>query len=714
MPVAAQPFACGTTDERIREVDDLRLWGEARRAEMRAGGAETLAESGLQTRGNVVLLPADPINSPFRNPIRLEGRTVSFTRKDATTFGRGNTDLLYEERGDAVTSVAAYSYNLKMFAFPFFDRTHTRLKISPYNAIFLGEDPRTGSEQYIGAELAALRVPVIAPLWATPDSLPTQPVIYIREMDDRIVITWAVDVSTASYDVQATLFSSGDIRFSYRTLKFIRAGALVITSGEEAWRNQRQELGTMADATNDAIGTSSATLKPLLDIDRLTVNRIGDSNILEFRVKVGGQRNQFATGERATYYVYVADPSLRQTMTLAMSDRGEGTWSSPVWGSKSRALSAWMEADTIVFWTLQDYLAGVSGNVSVRAYSLVPGSSDWSDSVSLVAPIGEPRRRADTNFRLLTGDETSGPILEAFTLPPLNVGAAWSQIKNALQLRDDEWDAVAIYQNFYTDLILYAGAYSTGGNPGVRGIKTTTSIGPQFPRTPALLHMNKTGYGWNRANDLASHVALHEVGHRWLLSINIMENGTATRALNPASAHPAQYVHTQAPFRVLHETDASVMGGSTFRADSTNTTFFTPVFSNFSFSWLDLYLMGLASPNEVQPWFYITNSSPALGEAYYPPPESSFSGTRRDVTIDQVVAAMGQRVPAYPDTQKKFRVLVVLVTDPDRPVEEPEIAAVTNYGAILERDFALATGRRAEVSTSLPTAAGPRRRAAGR
>ncbi|HXG58187.1 MAG TPA: hypothetical protein VNL91_04120 [Thermoanaerobaculia bacterium] len=711
-----QVFDCGTSDERIRHVEELALWGEARRAERPAGGARTFAAPNVEMRGRVVLLPADDINAPFRNPIRLEGRTLTFSRKDSETFVRRNVALEYEDRTglQPASSTVTALYTLKNFEFPFYEKTVSQIRISPYNAIFPGEAPPTGDEQYTAAELAALRVPVIAPLWATPDAVPVQPAIYIRDTADRLVVTWAVDSASASYDVQATLFRNGDIRFSYKSLGLVRASALVITSASEPWRQRRAEIASVLDAANDVAGTPPATLRPLLDIDSVTAHRIDDSNLLEFRIKVRGTRQQFAAGESAGYYVYIGDPALRQYLAISMSDKGEGTYVSPVWGSKEPALAAWMEEDTVVFRTLQDYLAGVQGTVSIRAYTLGSGASNWSDSVSLSTVIGSGRKSVQTDFRTLTEDETSGPILEAFTLPPLNVGAVWSQIRSAYGYRDDEIDGVAIYQNFLTDLVLYAGAYSTGGNAGARGVKTATTLGPEFPRTPALMHMNKIGYGWNRNDDLAAHVVMHEFGHRWLLSLNIRESGAVTRVLNPASSHPAQYVHTAAPFRVRSERDASVMGGSSFAPNATNTSFTSPPFSNYSYSGLDLYLMGLASPDEVEPWFYIADSSPKLGDAYYPPPESTFSGTRRDVTIQQVIDAMGPRVPAYPGTQRHFRVLFVLVTDPDRPVEESEVEGVTRYASLLESGFAKATGRRAEVATFVAPGGGPRRRSAGR
>src|SRR5207244_1167251 len=132
--------------------------------------------------------------------------------------------------------------------------------------------------------------------------------------------------------------------------------------------------------------------------------------------------------------------------------------------------------------------------------------------------------------------------------------------------------------------------------------------------------------------------------------VNILdENGIRTNVLNPKTAHPAQYVDTRAAFSVYTQSDASVMGGATF-TDNQNGTFSTPPAAfAWSYSWLDLYLMGLAAPEEVPPFFYLTNSSPILGLEYNPPANQNYSATRKDVTLTNVVNAMGARKPAFPN-----------------------------------------------------------------
>ncbi len=711
----AQPAVppCGTTDARVRQAEDLAVWSAARQQQMMSKGAQPLGNPVV--RDNVVVLTADDTSAPYRRPFDLEGRSLVFSRKDSQTFSRRNVELAYDDMTGAAPKVASggvAAYTLP-FAFPFFDTTVTGVSLSQGNAIVIGSAPPVPAEQFNDAELAEVKAAVIAPLWMTSAVITGSnvPTIMVKELADRVSISWSVDRSSLSYDVQTTLFVNGDIRFSYKRAKAVPLGAIVITSGNEPWRGDLTTIATATDALGDVTGSVSATLRPLLDINSFTVVRIAGSNLLEFRMEVSGERSQLASSESAIYSVFIGDPLLRQYVSFTMSGSGNDGYVLPVWGSISKSPAARMEGDTVIMDVLQDDLIGSLTNVSIRAYSQSGSSSQFADSISLTASIDPPSRAVRTHFHSMSADESWGPIEEAFTLAVLSPGGVWSEVRSAWDLADGQYDGVAIYQNFLTDIVLYAGAYSTGGNAAVSGIKLGASATPSPQRTPNLLHMNAVGYGWNATTDNAGQVILHEFGHRWLYSIGIMQNGSMSRVLNPASSHPAQYVHTPGAFRVLTSTDASVMGGSTW-TDNANGTFTSPAFSNFAYSWLDLYLMGLADKSEVPPFYYISDSSPKLGDAYYPPAAQTFSGKRNDVIMQQVLDAMGERKPAYPETQRQFNVLFVLLATPDRAVSQDEVDSVANYRKLLEERFSRATAGRAAVTTSftLPLPGGPRRR----
>jgi hypothetical protein len=106
--------------------------------------------------------------------------------------------------------------------------------------------------------------------------------------------------------------------------------------------------------------------------------------------------------------------------------------------------------------------------------------------------------------------------------------------------------------------------------------------------------------------------------------------------------------------------------------------------------------MGLAGPDEVDPVLWIENTVPPLGARYHPYGVRTVRGTKREVRIQDVIAAEGPRNPAYP-AQRRFTIAFVLLVDPSKPVAEKETAAVARARDTLIKDFKRATGGRGEV-----------------
>jgi len=110
-------------------------------------------------------------------------------------------------------------------------------------------------------------------------------------------------------------------------------------------------------------------------------------------------------------------------------------------------------------------------------------------------------------------------------------------------------------------------------------------------------------------------------------------------------------------------------------------------------------------------FFYIADSDPPVEEEPFVE-TNTYRATRKDLTIDHVLNRMGRRSPAYPDTQRLFKVLFVLVYDPDRPLPTEDVNEVRHYASVMERDFAKATGNRGTITTAFGTPTSPRRRSA--
>lgn len=145
-----------------------------------------------------------------------------------------------------------------------------------------------------------------------------------------------------------------------------------------------------------------------------------------------------------------------------------------------------------------------------------------------------------------------------------------------------------------------------------------------------------------------------EVGHEWGANLRYMnDNGARTRAwLGRDNSHWSYWANTGgSPLEGNHWIDN---GDGSFKLQHVPYT---------RFSDLDLYTMGVMAPEEVQPTFYIKPENCTSDECdEATPPETgrrSITGERVDVTIDQVIEAMGERSPGFADAPRFHRELFV-------------------------------------------------------
>jgi hypothetical protein len=163
-----------------------------------------------------------------------------------------------------------------------------------------------------------------------------------------------------------------------------------------------------------------------------------------------------------------------------------------------------------------------------------------------------------------------------------------------------------------------------------------------------------------------------ESGHRWLAFTPFRnQNGQNSKTiLGRDEAHWSFYF----------DSDGSVMEGNDIedRGPEQGNQRFLTVRATDTISRLDQYIMGLRSKDEVPPMFLVENrvgtnlplpsGNPRLGVA--------FGGTRRDITIDQIIAANGVRVPSVYQAPKVFRQAFIYLTKRGEPATEEQIQKV--------------------------------------
>jgi hypothetical protein len=189
----------------------------------------------------------------------------------------------------------------------------------------------------------------------------------------------------------------------------------------------------------------------------------------------------------------------------------------------------------------------------------------------------------------------------------------------------------------------------------------------------------------------------HEMGHRWsaFLSAKV---GEETIVLGPT--HWARGLQAPVAFPYQRPTEASAMGGGVWQDNFDGT--FTQLDDDYyvpatGWSYLDLYLMGMIGPSEVPDFFILRNLTPAGRDANGHP---IFKADRTKVTIQDVIAVNGPRLPDVDHAQKKFNTgMVVVVEHGNTPSKE--LIERTNGIRLRWMDYwETTTGHRSSMTTN--------------
>ena len=190
----------------------------------------------------------------------------------------------------------------------------------------------------------------------------------------------------------------------------------------------------------------------------------------------------------------------------------------------------------------------------------------------------------------------------------------------------------------------------------------------------------------------------HEMGHRWAAFVSAKLNGE-TIPLGPT--HWARGLQAPVPFPYQRPTEASAMGGGVWQDNFDGT--YTQLDDDYyvpatGWSYLDLYLMGLATAAEVPDFFILRNLVSAGTDRNGHP---IFKADRVKVSINDVIAAEGPRLPDVDHSQKQFNTgIVVIVEHGNKPSKE----LIERANGIRERwiDYwATTTGHRSSMTATL-------------
>jgi len=349
-----------------------------------------------------------------------------------------------------------------------------------------------------------------------------------------------------------------------------------------------------------------------------------------------------------------------EVRVLNVPDRFVVTWDAvPEWGKEEPStFQIEIVRDGTIYMRYGAIVSSASGIVGVA-----PGGGGGGE-VSLVDLGGEPR-------------ELAGAIAERFlrgrTIDNLAVSRTFYR-----ELADS-YDSLVVWTNFDSDeddAFAYSvpvsnDASGTGDETydfteswGSEGeLETYVFMGDvrRYPRDPKGRVLGAA----SRPTTLG--LLAHEVGHRFLTSAQVVHPGVAVDVLlGRQSSHWSFFL----------DTDASFLEGNDIVEESQGQ--FRTVETVSRYSRLDLYLMGLADASEVAPFFVVAGASASvfgepLDNESTPREGVVITGTRTDLSIDEVIRALGERRPRVGEAQSTFRHAWILLSRPNEPPTSEDI-----------------------------------------
>jgi hypothetical protein len=190
----------------------------------------------------------------------------------------------------------------------------------------------------------------------------------------------------------------------------------------------------------------------------------------------------------------------------------------------------------------------------------------------------------------------------------------------------------------------------------------------------------------------------HELGHRWAASLHAKVGNEDINLGDPY--HWLMGLQAPVPFPYVRPTEASIMGGGVWQDNFDGT--YTQLDDNYyvpatGYGYLDLYAMGLISPAEVPDFFLLRNLKPVGVDANG---HRIFKADRLKITIQDVIAAMGPRVPDVNHSQRQFNTGMVIMVQHG---QKPSARLINETNGIREqwmKFFSISTGRRASMTTN--------------
>ncbi len=721
------------------------------------GSAQQTGERGhsighVATEGNLIVIELDENALGDKHLFNLDHRTLKFV-PEGDAYRVSNVPLRWD--GEFGAQLKDHEVNLHNFRFRFSGKTWDTFSVANTGVVTFGASQSNGNEgratgfpisrfdQLQNAGAAIVNTVLGISVFLKPRMSGPR---YWKELADRAVITWDLTEPWGGIQdftwkptvnrFQLTLAKDGSIEMSYND---VAAKDAIIGVYPLSNTGPEEPLTTLR-------GSRSESGAPYLDITDLRLSVV-DGLFLKVQFRMSGP--VLHDGDPAlsglTYRVYLDSQESRGTEPPP--ERSRVVWTVRGFrrpaqnggngGSRYIALGRGLgrevkaEGNTI---SIQGLLPGAFKGLR-KLYVSAEASTGEAGPPSRVAP--QPvsivnLRSADVDFSSITPKEHFRVGYEVFhylSLP--NSRDLSCTVINSL---GDNFDFLAYYSDFRIDNQEAGtpsngpmGGHVTGIGQTERGLDTFCSGGrfqwgfiqpvyvgsnqmQEFPPADektdnprdidfyrAQLEERSPGNGIP-PYDLAMSQIGHEMGHRWSAFVSAKVNGEHV-PLGPT--HWARGLQAPVPFPFQRPIEASAMGGGVWQDNLDGT--FTQLDDDYyvpatGYSYLDLYLMGLIAPSEVPDFFLLRNLSPAGKDANG---HSIFKADRIKVTIDDVIAAQGPRLPGVNQSQRKFNTGMVVMVEHGQKPSRDLLERTTGIGKAWIDYWATVTGHRASMTTDI-------------
>jgi uncharacterized protein (TIGR03437 family) len=328
-----------------------------------------------------------------------------------------------------------------------------------------------------------------------------------------------------------------------------------------------------------------------------------------------------------------------------------------------------------------------------------------------LSPGGASNAPAAVNFSHPPASVLNSAFAEFFTLEPGIDELAVAKTFLQAHPNREVYDFIFVMTDFYYDLSGAQAFYlpirndvrglglntfdndpnGTLGARRIQGIISLSNITTLYPDSPVTRFLGSYH---------ALGVLAQQLGQRWL-AYPRYTGGDPKVLLGRDEANWSTFFNTESALSSAAARRSSVMEGN-YWEDLGGGRFISNSLAD-GYSRLDQYLMGLRPANQVGDSFVLTNLSNNGGvdRAFGVRPGLQVAGNRQAVTINEIIAANGARVPDVNSSRKNFRAAFVLVTRSGAQPTTATLNKITRLRLAFESYFAQATDYLASINTGI-------------